>query len=338
VLSMRQSVVGWKPQFYEPRLSVTMRLQRKPMQSLHRVMHWPGRTATDAKESHMMRRRGLVGATFGYSVGRGLGLGSGLVGLGTVAQAQNLPTPLMQQIRVSAASDLKFALADVLNQFQRDTGLPVIATYGSSGQFARQIAQGLPTDLFMSADEALVTQLADKGLTQGIGAVYAVGRLALVVPRTSKLVTEGDWQAVQASLRLGLGVGKEGSAASSIQKFAIANPEHAPYGRAAKEALTAMDLWRAAQGRLVMGENIAQATQYVATGAAQAGLTALSLAIAPEVAATTRYAAVPAPLHAPLRQRMVLLKNARPQARELFDYLQTDAIRKRLQSMGFGPA
>ncbi len=296
----------------------------------------------------MMRRRGLVGAISGYGVGRGLGFG--LLGIGTAAQAQNQPTPLMQQIRVSAASDLKFALADVLNQFQRDSGLPVVATYGSSGQFARQIAQGLPTDLFMSADEALVTQLADKGLTQDPGAVYAVGRLALIVPRASKLVTEGDWQAVQAALRLALGEApargaasktasdKEGQTASSLQKFAIANPEHAPYGRAAKEALTAMDLWRAAQGRLVLGENIAQATQYVATGAAQAGLTALSLAIAPEVAATTRYAAVPPHLHAPLRQRMVLLKTARPQARQLFDYLQTDAVRKRLQSMGFGTA
>jgi molybdate transport system substrate-binding protein len=285
----------------------------------------------------MVRRRGLVAATFGYGVGRGLGLSSGWVAIGTAAQAQNLPAPLMQQIRVSAASDLKFALADVLNQFQRDTGLPVIATYGSSGQFARQIAQGLPTDLFMSADEALVKQLADKGLTQDQGAVYAVGRLALIVPRASKLVTEGDWQAVQAALRLALGeVPAQGAA--GIQKFAIANPEHAPYGRAAKEALLAMEVWRSLEPRLVLGENIAQATQYVATGAAQAGLTALSLAIAPEVASATRYAALPAHLHAPLRQRMVLLKSARPQARELYAYLQTDAVRKRLQSMGFSPA
>jgi molybdate transport system substrate-binding protein len=285
----------------------------------------------------MVRRRGLVGSILGYGMGRGVGLSAGWVGIGAAAQAQNLPAPLMQQIRVSAASDLKFALADVLNQFQRDTGLPVIATYGSSGQFARQIAQGLPTDLFMSADEALVKQLADKGLTQDQGAVYAVGRLALIVPRASKLVTEGDWQAVQAALRLALGeVPAQGAA--GIQKFAIANPEHAPYGRAAKEALLALEVWRSLEPRLVLGENIAQATQYVATGAAQAGLTALSLAIAPEVASATRYAALPAHLHAPLRQRMVLLKSARPQARELYAYLQADAVRKRLQSMGFSPA
>jgi molybdate transport system substrate-binding protein len=243
----------------------------------------------------------------------------------------------MQQIRVSAASDLKFALADVLSHFQQDTGLPVVVTYGSSGQFARQIAQGLPTDLFMSADEALVAQLADKGLTKDQGVVYAVGRLALIVPRTlaSGVSTESDWSVVQESLRKAL-ANAPTQRSASITKFAIANPEHAPYGRAAKEALIAMDVWRDAQKRLVLGENVAQATQFVTTGAAQAGLTALSLAIAPEVAATASHTAVPAQLHKPLRQRMVLVKAARPQAQELFNYLQTDAVRKRLQSMGFG--
>jgi molybdate transport system substrate-binding protein len=272
------------------------------------------------------------------------------------AHAQNLPTPLMQHIRVSAASDLKFALADVLNQFQRDTGLSVVATYGSSGQFARQIAQGLPTDLFMSADQALVAQLADKGLTQDKGVVYAIGRLALIVPRAlaSGVPLEGSWSTVQAALgsALGSALGNVGGVpkprdpngtnppiqSASIAKFAIANPEHAPYGRAAKEALTAMGLWRDTQARLVLGENVAQATQFVASGAAQAGLTALSLAIAPEVAAATRHAPVPAHLHAPLRQRMVLLKTARPQAQQLYAYLQTEAVRKRLLSMGFGVA
>jgi molybdate transport system substrate-binding protein len=301
----------------------------------------------------MVRRRSWIGCALGSGVGQGLGsmgLGSGLIasyGFASLAQAQNLSTPLMQHIRVSAASDLKFALADVLNQFQRDTGLPVVATYGSSGQFARQIAQGLPTDLFMSADEALVTQLAEKGLTQDKGVVYAVGRLALIVPRALALglPTEGDWSAVRAGLVSALANAPKPQGSSSttnsspkphITKFAIANPDHAPYGRAAKEALVAMGLWQDTQARLVMGENIAQATQFVTTGAAQAGLTALSLAIASEVAATTRYSAVPEHLHAPLRQRMVLLKTARPQARRLFDYLQTEAVKKRLHTMGFG--
>ncbi len=295
-----------------------------------------------------MRRRGLVNGSLACAAGRGLGwmgLGSGLMAaypLVPSLHAQSLPAPLMQQIRVSAASDLKFALADVLNQFQGETGLPVVATYGSSGQFARQIAQGLPTDLFMSADEALVAQLADKGLTKDQGVVYAIGRLALIVPRAldAGVSTEGDWSAVHKAL--GRALSGEASGAHktkpSIAKFAIANPEHAPYGRAAKEALIAMGLWHSAQARLVLGENIAQATQFVATGAAQAGITALALAIAPEVAASTRHTPVPTHLHTPLRQRMVLLKTARPQAQQLYAYLQTEAVRKRLLSMGFGVA
>ena len=96
----------------------------------------------------------------------------------------------------------------------------------------------------------------------------------------------------------------------------------------------AMNVWPAAQDRLVLGENIAQATQFVTTGAAQAGLTALSLAMAPEVAGTTHFVQVPTHLHTALRQRMVLLKTAKPQARQLFDYLRTDAVRKQLHGLG----
>jgi molybdate transport system substrate-binding protein len=258
----------------------------------------------------------------------GLGVGMGVGAFALPGRGQNTSGGVMQQIRVLAASDLKFALADVLNQFHKDTGLPVIATYGSSGQFARQIAQGLPGDLFMSADEALVEQLAASGHTQGRGAVYAQGRLALIVPRSSGLRLDGGWEAALAEF-------KQGLTQKTIAKLAIANPEHAPYGRAAQQALTALGLWDSVQTRLVLGDNIAQATQFVTTGAAQAGLTALSLAVAPEVAASTRHVQVPQHLHTALRQRMVLLKNARPQAQQLQDYLQTNAVRQRLQQLGF---
>lgn len=259
-------------------------------------------------------------------------LGAGFATLGWLSNAlgQGRPNPPVRPIRVLAASDLKFALADVLGPFQRDTGLAVLATYGSSGQFARQIAQGLPADLFMSADEALVEQLADLGLTQGRGAVYAQGRLALLVPRSSPLVLGSDWRTALAAFQQGLGN-------QSITKLAIANPEHAPYGRAAQQALTALGLWGSVQQRLVLGDNIAQATQFVTTGAAQAGLTALALAVAPPIAASTRYALLPTSLHQPLRQRMVLLKNAHPQALQLLEHLQTDAVRQRLLQLGFAP-
>jgi molybdate transport system substrate-binding protein len=259
------------------------------------------------------------------------------------AGAQSTPTGSDKAVRVTAASDLKFALARVVTAFERETGITVELSFGSSGNFARQILQGLPADLFMSADEDWAFKVADAGLTKGgitdRGVVYALGRLALIVPRAVQIETQAAWPVVQGSLQLALSsfIAQDDTSPPGpiIKKFAIANPEHAPYGRAAQQALQAMDLWRNAQPRLVLGENVAQATQFVTTGAAQAGLTALPLAIAPEVAATTRYAAVPATLHAPLRQRMVLLKSAGPAAARLYDYLQTEAVKKQLQEAGF---
>ena len=225
-------------------------------------------------------------------------------------------------VRVAAASDLKFALADLAGLFQKETGHAVVLNLGSSGNFMRQIRQGLPVDLFLSADEGFVFQLADAGLTRDRGALYATGRLALVAPRGSTLPLDAELRGLRAHW-------------GSISKFAIANPEHAPYGRAAQQALEKLGLWTLVQPKLVLGDNIAQATQFVATGAAQAGLTALSLALAPELAALTRHVALPQALHAPLRQRMVLLKSASPAAQAFYDYLQGPAAREVLQRYGF---
>jgi molybdate transport system substrate-binding protein len=120
-----------------------------------------------------------------------------------------------------------------------------------------------------------------------------------------------------------------------VKHFAIANPQHAPYGRAARQALERLALWEMARPKLVLGENIAQATQFVTSGAAQAGITALSLALAPEVARLSRHLVLPAHLHEPLRQRMVLLKGARPGARDFYDFLQGPAARRVFERYGF---
>jgi molybdate transport system substrate-binding protein len=253
--------------------------------------------------------------------------------LGT-ALALSLPSLALAQpgkpVRVAAASDLKFALSLLVDRFQRETGQPVEASFGSSGGFTRQIQQGLPVDLFMSADEALVFQLADAGLTLRDkaasaverGALYAVGRIALFLPRGSSIPLDSRLQGLRAQWH-------------QVRKFAIANPEHAPYGRAAREALQQIGLWEMVLPKLVLGENISQATQFVATGAAQAGITALSLALAPEVAQSGRHTVLPASLHAPLRQRMVLLKSASPAAVALYDYLQSETARGIFRRYGF---
>ncbi len=230
--------------------------------------------------------------------------------------------PVSSTVRIAAASDLKFALAELAPRYERQSGHRVQLNLGSSGQFAQQIRQGLPVDLYMAADEAFVFQLADAGLTQDRGALYALGRIAAAVPAASSTPLDPSLRGLVA-------------AGAAIRHFAIASPEHAPYGRAAREALERLGLWPWAQARLVIGENIAQTTQFVTSGAAQAGITALSLALAPEVAKLARHVLLPANLHAPLRQRMVLLKSAGPAARDFYGFMQTPAARDVLRRYGF---
>ncbi len=262
-----------------------------------------------------------IGVTGGFSRRRGV-LAGALAGVATVCWPgwAGAKANALAPVRVAAASDLKFALADVVKVFQQSTGQTVSVQLGSSGNFARQIRQGLPVDLFMSADEALVTDLVSAGLTRDAGALYAIGRIALIVPAGSSLPLDADLRALQDA---------------SVRKVAIANPDHAPYGRAAREVLQKLGLWERLQPKLVLGENIAQATQFVTTGAAQAGLSALSLAMAPELASQLRHRVLPDSLHAPLRQRMVLLRQASPQAEAFYDYLQSLPAKAVLESFGF---
>ena len=228
-------------------------------------------------------------------------------------------------IRVAAASDLKFALDELARSYRQQTGQSVQVNLGSSGQFAQQIRHGLPVDLYLSADESYVFGLADAGLTQGKGVVYALGRIALIVPRPSPVALEPGLASLRAAL-------------PGMRAFAIANPAHAPYGQAAQQALERLGLWPQARSKLVLGENVAQATQYVTSGAAQAGITALSLALAPEVASLARSVVLPAELHAPMRQRMVLLRAASAQAAGFYSFLQGETARATLQRHGFGAA
>jgi molybdate transport system substrate-binding protein len=231
------------------------------------------------------------------------------------------------KLRIAAASDLKFALTALCDNFTKITGQTVDLQFGSSGNLARQVTQGLPLDIFMSADENLVFSLFEAGLAHDKGALYATGRIALLLPKNSSLLLPKTESEARSELANQL---------QSVRKFAIANPEHAPYGRAAKEALQNLGLWERLSPKLVLGDNISQATQFVTSGAAQAGITALSLALAPEVGQQSgSYWLIPANLHAPLKQRMVLLKTAQPSAKALFDYLQTPAAKAIFAKYGF---
>ena len=240
-----------------------------------------------------------------------------LAALAPVRAQPALPT-------VAAASDLKFAVEELAARFEADTGHKLRLVFGSSGNFKTQILQGAPFHLYMSADEGFVHELADAGKTEDRGRAYAVGRIGILVPPGSKLLADGELKDLAAALRDG-----------RLQKFAIANPDHAPYGARAKEALQHAGLWAAIQAKLVLGENISQAAQFATSGGAQGGIIAQSLALAPAVAKTGSFALIPAAWHQPLRQRMVLVKGAPPAARAFYDYLSTPAAQAVMGRYGF---
>ena len=225
---------------------------------------------------------------------------------------------------VAAASDLRFALNELLEQFSRETGIAARAAYGASGNLARQIEQGAPFELFLSADEAFVLDLARKGLTRGEGELYAVGRIALFAPAGSALTPDPE-----------LGDLRRRIAEGTLGRFAIANPEHAPYGRAAEQALRSLELWEAVQPSLVLGENVAQAAQFAASGNAGGGIVAYSLVLAPQLAGRGAHALIPETLHAPLRQRMVLTRHASTETEALYAYLRSPSSRAVFARYGF---
>lgn len=236
---------------------------------------------------------------------------------GALAGAQPAPA-------IAAASDLKFALDEIAQAFHKDSGHALRISYGSSGNFTRQIAQDAPFELFLSADESYVFQLAEQNHTPDRGLLYAVGRIVLFAPHGSPLKPD----ALLADLRAAVSDGR-------IVRFAIANPEHAPYGRAAMQALQSAGVWDALLPRLVMGENVSQAAQFAASGSTQGGIFAYSLALAPAFGARGQYVLIPDKLHRPLRQRMVLTRKAGPTARAFYDYLQQSAARAVLKRHGF---
>lgn len=225
---------------------------------------------------------------------------------------------------IAAASDLQFALEDIAARFRADSRKDVRLSFGSSGNYFRQIEQGAPFQLFLSADEDFVFRLHQAGRTEDRGVLYATGRIVLFAPRGSPLNVDQRMAGLKAAL-----------AARRISRFAIANPEHAPYGRAAEQALRKLGLWEGLQGRLVLGENVSQAAQFATSGSVQGGIFAYSLALSPQVSKLGSHVLLPEDLHQPLRQRMVLVKGAGETARAFYAYLQQPAARKIFEQYGF---
>lgn len=231
---------------------------------------------------------------------------------------------------VAAAANVKPAIEELAAMFERAGGAPLRLVFGSSGNFVAQILQGAPFHLFVSADEDTVFRVADGGRTLGgkadRGRIYALGRLALLAPKGSPLPVDGELRGLAAALRDG-----------RVQKFAIAQPEHAPYGQRARQALQHVGLWELVRPRVVIGESVSQAVQFALSGSTQGGLVAHSLTLAPAVAAASTSALVPASFHAPLLQRLVLLAGAPPAARAFHDFVLGHAAQPVWQRHGYTP-
>ncbi len=228
-------------------------------------------------------------------------------------------------VAVAAASDLKDALDEIAGAFRRrNPEVSLKITYGSSGNLFAQLSNRAPFDIFFSADIDYPRRLVAAGLASGEAEFpYAIGRIVVWVPSGSGLDVE----------RLGIGSLLDGS----VRKIAIANPRHAPYGRAAVAAMKALGVYDRAEGRLVLGENVSQAAQFVETGAADVGVIALSSAVSPAMRGKGRFWAVPLDAYPRLEQGGVVLSWAKDRgaAMRLRDFVTGGEGRAVLKKYGF---
>jgi molybdate transport system substrate-binding protein len=234
------------------------------------------------------------------------------------------------QIRLAAAADLQPVLPPILEQFRQATGIRVEATYQASAMLTTQIINGAPYDVFLSADLGYPQRLIDAGLAQGVKIsgtqtpiVYAKGTLVLWSRKDSTLPPP--------SLDL--------LRNPALRRLAIANPERAPYGRAAVATLTRLGLYDTLKPRLATAENIAQAAQFADSANADAGLISLTSATTPHMAASGRYFVIPRDLYPPIDQGAVLIsKSQQPEsARKLLDFLVSAPIQAQLAKSGLTP-
>src|SRR5437867_10704266 len=228
-----------------------------------------------------------------------------------------------EQINVAAASDLNFAMKEIIQQFERGTGHKVRLTLGSSGNFYAQIVNGAPFDVFLSADVNYPRQLEKAGRAiAGSTFIYGIGGIALWVPKNSGIKLDA--------------LGLKALLEPSIKKIAIANPEHAPYGRAAVAAMQTAKVYDQVKNKLVLGENISQAAQFVQSGAADIGIVALSIAISEPMQRTGVFWVIPRDSYPRLDQGAIVLKRAGAGARAFFDWLKAAPARTIFAKYGFG--
>lgn len=228
-----------------------------------------------------------------------------------------------EEITIAAASDLNFAFKELVVEYEKTTGNHVKLSLGSSGNFYAQIQNGAPFDLYFSADIGYPRKLEEAGLTvSGSLYRYAVGRIVLWAGTASRLDVSKGFDVLREP---------------GIRKIAIANPKHAPYGRAAVAAMESFKVYESVKDKLILGENISQTAQFIESGACEIGVIALSLAVAPAMSGKGVYWEIPVEAYPSLEQGAVILKQSKNQeaARRFLDFLQSSQGQDIMRRYGF---
>jgi molybdate transport system substrate-binding protein len=228
-----------------------------------------------------------------------------------------------QEITVAAAADLQFAMQDIAEQFQKETGKNVKLIFGSSGSFFQQIQNGAPFDIFFSADLNYPKKLEAAGLTEpGSFYQYAKGRIVIWVSKDSALDVSSGLKSLLNP---------------SIKKIAVANPQHAPYGQAAVAAMQKEGIYDKVKDKFVLGENISQTASFVVSGSADVGIVALSLALSPSMRDKGRYVEIPTDEYPPIEQAGVILNSSKNKevAKQFLSFIKTTTVADTLRRYGF---
>jgi molybdate transport system substrate-binding protein len=250
------------------------------------------------------------------------------------ASAQNAPAaPESKDLKVAAAADLTFVIDKLGPAFEKATGVHVTVSLGSSGNFFAQIQNGAPFDVFLSADKGYPEKLEQAGKTEGSPVSYARGRLVIWVPNSSsvQLPSKGN-QTLDGNLDV--------LTTPAVRKIAIANPEHAPYGRAAVAALTHFGVYEQLKPKIVMGENISQTAQFGQSGNADVTLISLSLASTGSLQHDGHWLLLPEDSYPPIDQAGVVLKssNNKAQAKRFLEFISSSEGQAIMHDFGFGAA
>ena len=232
------------------------------------------------------------------------------------------PSLWAQPVTIAVAANMKHAFMEINTAFRATGKSELRVVFGSSGNFTAQIMNGAPYGLFIAADEHFPLELYKSGKAVDEGAIYAIGKLAIIAKKSMNLSSAASRADIVAAI-------------TKANKVAIAKPELAPYGKAAVQYLKSEGLWDLAKDKLIYGDNIGVATMYVASGAADIGFTALSLAMSPELMKTTSYSTLNHSFYEPIKQRMVLMKNAPAEAVDLYRFMLSAQAKSILHKYGY---